>query len=189
MNRIIKDATVRRYYYGSHDQIRRRLDDFLSAYDFGRRLKTLKGLIPYEAICRVWQTEPHELAPPNTGTKHLALVTTAATGHQAPAQTSQGPAVSGVLQCRVGPAEHGSEEAAEIPVGLRAHGVVATDRAGVGRHAQQKQGPPHDRAGHHPTEAHSAVHAADIRDRGVMLMASLFGLCPFLLKLYADGGY
>ena len=22
-----------------------------------------------------------------------------------------------------------------------------------------------------------------------MLMASLFGLCPFLLKLYADGGY
>ena len=35
------------------------------------------------------------------------------------------------------------------------------------------------------------VHAADIQDRdgGVMLMASLFGLHPFLLKLYADGGY
>ena len=35
------------------------------------------------------------------------------------------------------------------------------------------------------------VHAADIQDRngGVMLMASLFGLYPFLLKLYADGGY
>ena len=97
MNRTIKDATVRRCHYVSHDQIRRRLDDFLSAYGFGRRLKTLKGLIPYEAPCRVWQIEPHELAPPNTGTKHLALVTTAATGHQAPAQTSQGPAVSGVL--------------------------------------------------------------------------------------------
>ena len=35
------------------------------------------------------------------------------------------------------------------------------------------------------------VHAADIQDRdgGVLLMASLFGLYPFLLKLYADGGY
>lgn len=35
------------------------------------------------------------------------------------------------------------------------------------------------------------VHAADIQDRdgGIVLMASLFGLYPFLLKLYADGGY
>ncbi len=35
------------------------------------------------------------------------------------------------------------------------------------------------------------VHGADIQDRdgGVLLMASLFGLYPFLLKLYADGGY
>lgn len=35
------------------------------------------------------------------------------------------------------------------------------------------------------------VHAADGQDRdgGVLLMASLFGLYPFLLKLYADGGY
>jgi hypothetical protein len=32
------------------------------------------------------------------------------------------------------------------------------------------------------------VHAADIQDRdgGVLLMATLFGLYPFLLKLYAD---
>ena len=35
------------------------------------------------------------------------------------------------------------------------------------------------------------VHAADMQDRdgGVLLMASLFGLYPFLLRLYADGGY
>lgn len=35
------------------------------------------------------------------------------------------------------------------------------------------------------------VHAADIQDRdgGVLLMATLFGLFPFLRKLYADGGY
>jgi transposase len=35
------------------------------------------------------------------------------------------------------------------------------------------------------------VHAADIQDRdgGVLLMATLFGLYPFLLRLYADAGY
>ncbi len=35
------------------------------------------------------------------------------------------------------------------------------------------------------------VHAADIQDRdgGARLMATLFGLYPFLLKLFADGGY
>ena len=37
----------------------------------------------------------------------------------------------------------------------------------------------------------AVVHAADIqnRDGGVLLMGSLFGLFPFLLKLYADSGY
>jgi transposase len=35
------------------------------------------------------------------------------------------------------------------------------------------------------------VHAADIQDRdgGILVMATLFGLYPFLLKLYADAGY
>src|SRR4051812_45292160 len=38
---------------------------------------------------------------------------------------------------------------------------------------------------------HAIVHAADIQDRegGVLLMATLFGRHPFLLKLYADGGF
>ena len=38
---------------------------------------------------------------------------------------------------------------------------------------------------------HAIVHSADIQDRdgGELLMATLFGLYPFLLKLYADGGY
>jgi hypothetical protein len=35
------------------------------------------------------------------------------------------------------------------------------------------------------------VHAADVQDRdgGVLLMSAMFGLFPFLLKLYADSGY
>jgi transposase len=38
---------------------------------------------------------------------------------------------------------------------------------------------------------HAIVHAADIQDRdgGALVMATLFGMYPFLLKLYADGGY
>jgi transposase len=38
---------------------------------------------------------------------------------------------------------------------------------------------------------HAIVHAADIQDRdgGVLLMATIFGMYPFLLKLYADSGY
>jgi hypothetical protein len=38
---------------------------------------------------------------------------------------------------------------------------------------------------------HALVHSADIQDRdgGALVMATLFGLHQFLLKLYADGGY
>ena len=46
MNRTLKDATVKRYFYETHDELRTHLDDFVSAYNFARRLKTLKGLIP-----------------------------------------------------------------------------------------------------------------------------------------------
>jgi hypothetical protein len=52
MNRTIKDATVRHYYYDSHDQLRQHLADFVTAYNFARRLKALKGLTPYEYICK-----------------------------------------------------------------------------------------------------------------------------------------
>lgn len=58
MNRTIKEATVKRYHYDSHDQLRRHLADFVDAYNFGRRLKTLKGLTPYEFICKCWTNEP-----------------------------------------------------------------------------------------------------------------------------------
>ena len=38
---------------------------------------------------------------------------------------------------------------------------------------------------------HAIVHSADVQDRdgGALLMASLFGAFPFLVKLYADAGY
>jgi transposase-like protein len=58
MNRTIKDATVKRFHYDSHDQLRTHLADFLAAYNFARRLKTLGGLTPYEYICKIWTSEP-----------------------------------------------------------------------------------------------------------------------------------
>ena len=41
MNRTIKDATVKRFHYDSHDQLRSHLADFMAAYTFARGLKTL----------------------------------------------------------------------------------------------------------------------------------------------------
>jgi transposase-like protein len=46
MNRTIKEATVKCFYYQTHDQLRGHLNDFVSAYNFAKRLKTLKGLTP-----------------------------------------------------------------------------------------------------------------------------------------------
>ena len=70
MNRTIKDATVKRFHYESHDQLRQHLADFVAAYNFARRLKTLCGLTPYEAICKAWIDEllrliqnPHHQIP------------------------------------------------------------------------------------------------------------------------------
>ena len=58
MNRTIKEATVKRYYYQSHDHLKQHLHTFLMAYNFAKRLKTLKGLTPYEYICKIWTNEP-----------------------------------------------------------------------------------------------------------------------------------
>ena len=58
MNRTIKDATVKRFHYEKHDQLRQHLSDFIDAYNYARRLKTLRGLTPYEFICKCWTTDP-----------------------------------------------------------------------------------------------------------------------------------
>jgi hypothetical protein len=70
MNRTIKEATVKCYHYDSHDELRTHLSNFVDAYSFARRLKTLKGLTPYEFICKCWTSEakkfklnPHHQIP------------------------------------------------------------------------------------------------------------------------------
>ena len=59
-DRTIKDATVKRCHYDSHDQLRNHLSDFFNAYNYARRLKTLSGLTPYEYICKIWTSEPDQ---------------------------------------------------------------------------------------------------------------------------------
>jgi transposase InsO family protein len=74
MNRTLKEATVRRYHYETHDRLREHLKTFLDAYNFAKRLKTLKGLTVFEFISSKWTSEPerfrlqpdHLIPGPNT---------------------------------------------------------------------------------------------------------------------------
>lgn len=59
MNRTIKEATVKRLHYDSHDQLRTHLADFMAAYNFARLLKTFCGLTPYEYIAKMGTSEPN----------------------------------------------------------------------------------------------------------------------------------
>ena len=69
----INNATVKRFHYDDHDQLKKHLAVFINAYNFARRLKTLRGLTPYEFICKKWTEEPerfemnpiHEIPGPN----------------------------------------------------------------------------------------------------------------------------
>lgn len=58
MNRAVKEATVNRYSSTAHDQLKTPRHSFLRAYNFARRLKTRKGLTPYEDIGKIWTQEP-----------------------------------------------------------------------------------------------------------------------------------
>jgi hypothetical protein len=57
MNRAIRDATVS-HFYRTRDELGARPHDFVDAYNFARRLKTLRGLTPYEFVCKAWILPP-----------------------------------------------------------------------------------------------------------------------------------
>src|SRR5271154_7388645 len=75
MNRTIKDATVKRYFYETHDQLRAHLQNFVDAYNFARRLKTLRGLTPIRIHLQSLDFRATQIqnqpAPANAGTKQL----------------------------------------------------------------------------------------------------------------------
>src|SRR5690606_21210996 len=62
-----------RFYDETHDELREHLANFVAAYNFAKRLKTLQGLTPYEFICKSWIKEAkrftsnlrHQIPGPN----------------------------------------------------------------------------------------------------------------------------
>ena len=58
LNRTLKAATVRRCHDETHRQLEGHLAAFLDGYNVTRRLKTLRGLTPYDAICTAWANAP-----------------------------------------------------------------------------------------------------------------------------------
>ena len=75
MNRTIKEATVYLYYYVSSEKLKQHLHTFLNAYNFAKRLKTLKGLTPYEFIKDYWTQKPEafKLKPTHLNLKPYIL--------------------------------------------------------------------------------------------------------------------
>ena len=61
MNRTLKEATIQRFYYDSHAQLRAHLAAFVDAYNFGKWLKTLNGQTPFECIVECWTIKPNRL--------------------------------------------------------------------------------------------------------------------------------
>ena len=52
MNRTVKDATVKRDFYETHERLRTHMRDFVDAYNFARRHKTLRGLTPRDSSAK-----------------------------------------------------------------------------------------------------------------------------------------
>jgi len=74
MNRTVKDATVKRDFYETHERLRTHMRDFVDAYNFARRHKTLRGLTPRDSSAKPGLPTPlfhNQSAPPTAGTKHL----------------------------------------------------------------------------------------------------------------------
>jgi hypothetical protein len=61
MSRILKEARVKKFSDQTHQYLKEHLHAFLMAYNFAERLKTLRGLTPYEYICQCWHKEPERL--------------------------------------------------------------------------------------------------------------------------------
>lgn len=59
MNRTFKDATIKRYHYVNHDELRYHLPLFVEVYDWGRRLKTLRGLTPTNSSAKPGRNSPN----------------------------------------------------------------------------------------------------------------------------------
>jgi transposase InsO family protein len=58
MNRTLKEATVKQYHYDTMTQLKQHLHDFLNAYNYAKKLKSLRFLTPMEKILLEWKNKP-----------------------------------------------------------------------------------------------------------------------------------
>ena len=58
MNRTLKEATVKSFFYASHEQLQKHLAAYLMAYNLAKRLKALKGRTPWQFIQAQWAKDP-----------------------------------------------------------------------------------------------------------------------------------
>lgn len=71
MERTIRESVT----FSSEAYLVRLLQDFGHAYNYRRRLKTLRGLTPHDFICAAWRQEPHRfLRDPNHEMLGLEIV-------------------------------------------------------------------------------------------------------------------
>ena len=58
MNRTLKELTVKKYYYKTHEELKEHLYSFVDVYNCVKRLKALKGSTVYDYIVKYWEKEP-----------------------------------------------------------------------------------------------------------------------------------
>ena len=59
MNRTLKEATVKIYHYDTVKQLKKHVFDFLMAFNYAKKLKSLQFKTPYEMILDTWKTQPN----------------------------------------------------------------------------------------------------------------------------------
>lgn len=57
-NKMIKNATTRKYFYSSSEQFEQHLVLFLESYNYAKRLKSLKFSTPYQKLVEFYKTDP-----------------------------------------------------------------------------------------------------------------------------------
>ena len=58
MNRTVKDATIKTFYYPNLESLQAHVLAFVSASNFAKPLKALKWKTPFQAVCEAWTNTP-----------------------------------------------------------------------------------------------------------------------------------
>lgn len=58
MNRTLKENTVKKYHYTCREQLETHIQDFLKAYNCGKKLRALKHKTPLEFLCNLYLNKP-----------------------------------------------------------------------------------------------------------------------------------